>query len=131
MMEYPGKTVTLDTTAWESTEWYNEWAIHIYGTNGSLHAVPDYPVAELYLRERTSGFEAGITNMTTEFPHGTSHVPTYYRKQFESLFARVRGAKELEWENGCCGLQKNGTILKIIAAMYKPSKSRQWVEVET
>ena len=35
--------------------------------------------------------------MKTEFLHG---------KRFESLFARVRGIRELELENGFCGLEK-------------------------
>lgn len=55
MTEYPDKTATLGMTAWEPTEWCNDCAIDIYGTNGSLHAVPDYPVAELYLREGRGG----------------------------------------------------------------------------
>jgi predicted dehydrogenase len=128
MMEYPDKTVTLDMTAWEPTEWCSEWAIDIYGTNGSLHAIPDFPVATLYLREARGSFAAGTTKMETEFPHGTSNVPTCYRKQFESLFARVRGVKELE--NGCCNLEKNVNIMKIINAMYKSASSRQWVDVK-
>lgn len=127
MMEYPDKTITLDMTAWEPTEWCNEWAIDIYGSNGSLHAIPDYPVATLYLREATGSFSAGTTKMPTEQPHGTSNVPSYYRKQFESLFSRVRGSKALE--NGCCDLQKNVEILKVINAMYKSAATRQWVDV--
>lgn len=49
--------------------------------------------------------------MKTEFPHRTSNVPSCYRKRFESLFARVRGIKELELQSGCCGLGKNVIIL--------------------
>jgi predicted dehydrogenase len=127
MMEYPDKTITLDMTAWEPTEWCNEWAIDIYGTNGSLHAVPDYPVATLLLREAKGSFDAGETKMSTEQPHGTSNVPACYRKQFESLFARVRGSKP---ENGCCDLQRNVGILKVINAMYKSATTRQWVDVK-
>jgi predicted dehydrogenase len=130
MMEYRDKTVTLDMTAWEPTEWCNEWAIDVYGTNGSLHAVPDFPVAGLYLREARGGFDAGTTKMKTEFAHGTSNVATCFRKQFESLFSRVRGVKELELKEGCCGLEKSVMIFKIIAAAYKSSSSRQWVDVE-
>ena len=127
MMEYPDKTIMLDLTAWEPTDWCNEWAIDIYGTNGSLHAVPDYPVATLYLREARGSFNAGTTRMSTELPHGTSNVPAYYRRQFEALFARVRGVRALE--NGCCDLKKNIEILRIIDAMYKSATSRQWVNV--
>jgi predicted dehydrogenase len=127
MMEYADKTITLDMTAWEATEWCNEWAIDIYGTNGSLHAVPDFPVATLYLREARGSFPAGTTNMATELPNGTSNVPTCYRKQFESLIARVRSGKKPE--NGSCGLEKNVDIFKIINAMYKSASSRQWVDI--
>ena len=117
-MEYPDKTITMDMTAWEPTEWGNEWAIDIYGTSGSLHDVPDFPVAELYLRKLRNGFQSWYCQDETEFPHGTSNVPTCYRKQFKNLFARVRGMKEVELENGCCGLKRNVTILKIIAALH-------------
>ena len=47
--------MTLDVTAWEPMEWCNEWTMDIYSTNGSLHDVSDYPVAELYLREGRGG----------------------------------------------------------------------------
>lgn len=127
MMEYSDKTITLDMTAWEPTEWCNEWAIDIYGTNGSLHAVPDFPVATLYLREAKGSFSGGTTKMSTEQPHGISNVPSYYRKQFESLFSRVRGSTTVK--NGCCDLRKNVEILKVINAMYKSATSRQWIEV--
>jgi hypothetical protein len=68
--------------------------------------------------------------MKTEFPHRTSNVPSCYRKRFESLFARVRGIKELELQSGCCGLGKNVIILTTVAAMYKSSRRRQRIEVE-
>lgn len=126
-MEYTDKTITLDMTAWEPTEWCNEWAIDIYGINGSLHAVPDYPVATLLLRKAKGSFPAGTTQMPTELPHGTSNFPSCYRKKFESLFARVRGEKDLE--NGCCDMQRNIDILKTIGAMHKSATSRQWVDV--
>ena len=129
MMEYSDKTITLDMTAWEPTDWCNEWAIDIYGTNGSLHAVPDYPVATLYLREAKGSFNKGTTKLSTEYPHGTSNAPTYYRRQFESLFARVRGQTVQSLEHGCCDLQENVKILKIIDAMYKSVNTKGWVEV--
>ncbi|KAL1848414.1 hypothetical protein Plec18170_008012 [Paecilomyces lecythidis] len=127
IMEYADKTIVLDMTAWEPTEWCNEWAIDVYGTNGSLHAIPDYPVATLYLREARGSFKAGETKLSTEKPHGTSNVPACYHKQFQSLFDRVRGAKKLE--HGCCDLETNVKILKVVDAFYKSSASRQWVDV--
>lgn len=127
IMEYPDKTIVLDMTAWEPTEWCNEWAIDVYGTNGSFHAVPDYPVATLYLREGRGDFAAGETNMSTELPHGTSNIPSCYRKQLESLFARVRDTEPPML--GCCDLQTNVRILKVIDAFYKSANSRQWVDV--
>lgn len=81
-----------------------------------MPAFLDYLAATLYLREAKGSFNAGTTKMSTEQPHGTSNVLAYYRKQFEALFARVRGSKTLE--NGCCDLQKNAEILKVIDAMY-------------
>lgn len=108
-------------------EWCNEWAIDTYGSNGSLHAVPDYPVARLSLRQGVGSFRRGTTKLATEQPYGTSNVPVCYWKQFESLFSRVRGSTNLE--NGCCDLQKNIEILKVINAMYKSAISRQWVDV--
>ncbi|KAH8689178.1 putative oxidoreductase [Talaromyces proteolyticus] len=126
IMEYPDKTIVLDMTAWEPTEWCNEWAIDVYGTNGSLHAVPDYPVATLYLREARGSFAAGETKLSTELPHGTSNVPSCYRRQFKSLFTRVRGEQP---EDGCCDLQTNVQILKVIDAFYKSASSKQWIDV--
>jgi predicted dehydrogenase len=127
IMEYPDKNIVLDMTAWEPTEWCNEWAIDIYGTNGSLHVIPDFPVASLYLREARGSFSAGETKLKTELPHGTSNVPSCYRRQFESLFARVRGAKSLE--HGCCDLGTNVKIIKVIDAFYRSASSRQWIDV--
>lgn len=126
MMEYPDKTITMDLTAWEPTEWCNEWAIDIYGTNGSLHATPDYPTADLYLREARGSFEAGKTKLDTEMPYGVSNVPSCYKKQFESLFQRVRGMKP---KSGCCDLQTNVDILKVIHAAYRSAKTRSWQDV--
>lgn len=126
IMEYPDKTIVLDMTAWEPTEWCNEWAIDIYGTNGSLHVIPDFPVGTLYLREARGSFKAGETKLSTELPHGTSNVPSCYRKQFRSLFDRVRGNKP---EDGCCDLQTNVKILKVIDAFYKSANSKQWIDV--
>ncbi|KAJ6157937.1 Oxidoreductase [Penicillium chermesinum] len=70
ILEYDDKTVTLDMTAWEPTEWCNEWAIDIYGTNGSLHVIPDFPVATLNLRRAAGSFSAGETKLQTEYPTG-------------------------------------------------------------
>lgn len=126
IMEYPDKNIVLDMTAWEPTEWCNEWAIDIYGTNGSLHVIPDFPVASLYLREARGNFFSGETKLKTELPHGTSNVPSCYRRQFESLFARVRGAKSLEY--GCCDLGTNVKIIKVIDAFYRSASSRQWID---
>ncbi|CAL5874228.1 uncharacterized protein PFLUO_LOCUS8516 [Penicillium psychrofluorescens] len=127
IMEYSDKTIVLDMTAWEPTQWCNEWAIDIYGTNGSLHVIPDYPVATLYLREARGEFAAGPSKLSTEKPHGTSNIPSCYRKQLESLFARVRGTKVAGL--GCCDLQTNVKILKVIDAFYKSATSRQWKDV--
>ncbi|KAJ5679944.1 oxidoreductase [Penicillium macrosclerotiorum] len=127
IMEYSDKNIILDLTAWEATEWCNEWAIDIYGTNGSLHAIPDYPVATLFLREPRGDFAAGETKMTTEHPHGISNIPGCYRKQLETLFARVRTAKAPA--DGCCDLETNVNILKVIDAFYKSAASKQWVDV--
>lgn len=127
IMEYPDKNIVLDMTAWEPTEWCNEWAIDVYGTNGSLHAVPDFPAATLYLRKARGNFKAGETKLETELPHGTSNVPSCYRKQFESLFARVRGAKDAG--HGCCDLKNSVDVLKAIEAFYKSASERKWVDV--
>lgn len=110
MMEYSNKTVTLNMTPWKPIGWCNEWAID---TNGSLQTVPDFPVAELYLREARGGSDAGTTKVIGN--------------NLRVLSARVRGAsaKGLDLEQECCGLVKNVKILKIIAAIYESSSSRQ------
>lgn len=127
IMEYPDKNIVLDMTAWEPTEWCNEWAIDIYGTNGSLHAIPDYPVAVLNLRQGRGSFGPGETKMPTQLPHGTSNVPNCYRRQLESLGARVRG--DVTLQHGCCDLQTNFNILKVIDAFYKSASSQAWMNV--
>lgn len=127
IMEYPDKNITMDLTAWEPTEWCHEWAIDVYGTNGSLHAIPDYPDATLYLREAKGGFKAGEAKLETELPHGTSNVPSCYKKQFESLFARVGGQKDAG--DGTCGLENSVDVLKVIDAFYKSAEGRKWVDV--
>lgn len=127
IMEYDDKNVVLDMTAWEPTEWCNEWAMNIYGTNGSLHMNPDYPVATLMLRRAIGSFAAGETKLPTEHPHGQTNIPGCFHKQFESLFDRVRGKDETPEES--CGLSKNVDILRVIEAFYKSAESRQWVDV--
>ncbi|KAJ5174195.1 oxidoreductase [Penicillium canariense] len=127
ILEYPDKTIVLDLTAWEPTEWCNEWAIDIYGTNGSLHAIPDFPVATLYLRTERGEFVAGETKMATEHPHGISNIPRCYREQLETLGSRVREVKLPP--DGCCDLRMNVDIFKTIEAFYKSAATRQWEDV--
>lgn len=127
ILEYDDKIVVLDMTAWESTDWCNEWAIDIYGTNGSLHVIPDYPVATLNLRRAVGSFQAGETKLQTERPHGTSNIPSCYRKQLESLFDRVRDGASTPRER--CDMAQNREILKVIDAFYKSANSRQWVDI--
>lgn len=127
IMEYADKNVVLDMTAWEPTEWCHEWAIDVYGTNGSLHAIPDYPAATMYLRGARGDFNAGETKLKTELPHGTSNVPSCYRRQFESLFARVKGHQDAG--EGSCGLSNSVDVLKVIDAFYRSAEERKWIDV--
>lgn len=132
MKDYPDETVTLEVMASMPIELCDEGVIDVYGTNGSLHAVPEFSIAELNFREGCHGFEAGTTKMETDLLHGTSNVPACNQKlsRLESLFTRVRGAKESDLKQGCCGLENNVKIVKAIAAMYKSSSSRQWMDGE-
>ena len=42
-----------------------------YGTNDLLHAVPQFPVAGLYLREARVGWQAGTSKAKMDLPHET------------------------------------------------------------
>jgi hypothetical protein len=133
MKDYPDKSVTLEVLHWKPIELCNEGVIDVYGTNGSLHAVPEFPIAELNFREGRHGFEAGTTKKKTDLLHGTSNVPSCNQKPSRVClpgWARVRGAKESDLKQGCCGLENNVKIVKAIAARYKSSSSRQWMDVE-
>jgi predicted dehydrogenase len=126
MLEYPDKIVMLDLTAWEPTEWCSEWAIDIYGINGSLHAVPDPPSAKLYLREKRGGLPAGHSQMETHMASEDSNIAGCFKRQFGSLFNRVRGYSP----HGCCGLENASDILRVMDAAYRSARERKWIDIE-
>lgn len=126
ILEYPDKNVTMDLTAWEPTEWCHEWAIDVYGTNGSLHANPDPATAKLYLREARGSFKSGHTEMQSAHAAGESGIADCYRRQFQTLFRRVRGKPS---EDGDCGLHSAVDIMRVIDAAYKSAKEGRRLEV--
>lgn len=126
ILEYPNKTILLDLTAWEPTEWCHEWAIDIYGTNGSLHAIPNPPAATLYLREARDDYPMGKSQVPLASAKGISDMVNCYMRQFESLVKRIRGQTP---DDGDCRLENATGILLVIDAAYQSARSRQWVDI--
>lgn len=126
ILEYPDKNVIMDLTAWEPTEWCHEWAIDVYGTNGSLHVNPDPATGQLFLREARASFLAGRTEMKSTLPVGQSGIVDCYRRQFETLFRRAGG---LPAEDGDCGLGTATDIMRVIGSAYVSGREGRKVDI--
>ncbi len=126
ILEYQDKTVTVDLTAWEPTNWCEEWAVEVYGTNGSLHAVPHPAEVRLTLRAGAGGHRAGTTVVRAPNPRpGQRILIESYRRQLASLIARVAGSAD---EHGC-DLPIGVGVMQIMEGMYRAGHDRQWVEL--
>lgn len=126
ILDYSDKIVTVDLTAWESTNWCEDWAVEIYGTNGTLHAVPHPAEVRLMLRTGAGRHRAGTTVLRAPSPRpGQRILIEAYRRQLASLIARVAGSAD---EHGC-DLRIGVGVMRIMEAMYRASRDRQWVEL--
>jgi predicted dehydrogenase len=112
---YPDKLVTMDLTAWESGNWVEDWAVQIYGTNGTLQVNLGSEEVSLVLREGRSGFDAGRTSWMSE----RSDFGYTYERQLESLIRRIRGSEVPEKVDLDSGIG----VLRVLGALYESASS--------
>lgn len=108
---YPDKLVTVDVTAWESGNWVKDWALDIYGTNGTVGVNAGSEVVSVALREARGGFPAGQTN----FEGGQSGLWYMYERQLDSLINRTLGIGAVEE----VGLDAGIAVLRVLEAMFE------------
>lgn len=118
LLEYPTQTVTVDFTAWEPTTWCAQWWIEVYGTNGSLVAVPEPGEVRLHLRDASGRFAAGETIMRSP----RRGLTTAYGRQLDSVLDRARG-RSPETE---CGLEHGTGVMRMLEAIYDSARTRTW-----
>jgi predicted dehydrogenase len=141
IFEYPDKIVTFDVTAWEPTTWCAQWAIELYGTNGSLRAIPDPAEVQLTLRSPAGAFGAGTTVLRAPTEPGKRSLIETYRRQLDSLLARLTtgaaagdpgdpGAAGAAGEAGACGLVLATSTMRVLSATYAAAATGSWVRLD-
>lgn len=126
ILEYEGNNVVVDFTAWEPTDWCEDWGISLYGTNGTFHGVLNPPKGEVMLREARGGYAKGVTRISTEKEVGVSNQIGYYEKQIE-LFLK-RAMQRVETEKS--GWEIEVALMKVLKAVYVSARERRFVDVE-
>jgi predicted dehydrogenase len=115
MLTYTDKVITIDLTAWESGSWVEDWAIQIYGTNGTVQVDLGREEVRLVLREGRSGFDAGrISWMEQRSDFGYT-----YERQLDSLIRRIRGFEVEEKVDLDAGMG----VLRVLRALYESASS--------
>jgi predicted dehydrogenase len=125
ILECETHNVVADFTAWQPTDWREDWGTHMYGTNGALHGVLNPPQCHVQLREGRGRFPAGRTEMRTELAPGVNNQPAYFRRQLESLLRRVEDCSRVE----IVGLQTQSKLMKVLQAFYKSAEDRRFVDI--
>ena len=119
---YPDKVATLDVTAWEATDWVEDWRMEYYGTNGTLTLTPAPPKFRLLLRTPRAGYGAGETTFSgSGDPHGpeVSLVPdAAYRRQLTGLMDKLRENRSVSQRS----LRTAQGVVHVLDAIYKSSK---------
>jgi predicted dehydrogenase len=110
-MLYPDKVVTVDLTAWEGGNWVQDWAVQIYGTNGTALVDMGTETVLLRLREERGGFAAGVT----AFEGGQAGLGYMYERQLDSLLNRTFGLGASEE----VGLLAGMDVLRVLGAAYE------------
>ena len=78
---YDDKLVTVDLTAWEGGNWVRDWAVQIYGTNGTVSVAVGSELVRVTLREERGGFPAGRTTIEG----GHAGLGYMYERQLDAL----------------------------------------------
>lgn len=123
MLEYPNQTVSVDFTAWEPTTWCAQWWIELYGTNGSLVAIPQPSELKLTLREPGGRFGPGETVLSAE-DAGDARL-NCYRRQLDSLLSRLGGDASADR----CDLSQGRGVIRMLDAIYASAQERTWVSL--
>lgn len=127
---YPDKIVTFDVTAWEATDWVEDWRMEYYGTNGTLTVTPAPPKFRLFLRNSHADYRAGETTFSgSDGPRGPEVslvADADYQRQLTSLVNRVRGGQP----NSQRSLHTAQAVVHMLDAIYKSSQEDRELHVE-
>ena len=123
ILEYEHFNVNLDLTAWESNRYCEEWSIDIYGTNGTLHLVPDPPSAILTLKESVGRWSHGTHNIFQRNQPGASVLDEAFQRQMNSFFDRLAGR---EIPITPCHEDLVSQLSQLYIALYTSAKERSW-----
>jgi predicted dehydrogenase len=127
---YPDKIVTFDVTAWEATDWVEDWRMEYYGTNGTLTVTPAPPKFRLFLRNSHADYRAGETTFSgSDGPRGPEVslvADADYQRQLTSLVNRVRGGQP----NSQRSLHTAQGVVHMLDAIYKSSQEDRELHVE-
>lgn len=126
ILEYDDHNVVADFTAWEPTDWCEDWGINIYGTNGAFHGVLNPPKGELRLRAAKGGYSEGVTSIVPEKPEGVSNQVAYYTKQIDLFLKRVKEGVQTE----SSGIDIELKLMKVLQAIYTSAKERRFIDIE-
>jgi predicted dehydrogenase len=125
ILEYETHNVVVDFTAWEPTNWCEDWGINIYGTNGAFHGVLNPPDCRISLRSARAGYAEGTTQMETKEAKGVSNQFGYYQRQIDLLFQRVIHGSVTE----CAGIEVQTKLMKVLQAIYTSASERRFVDI--
>jgi predicted dehydrogenase len=127
---YPNKIATFDVTAWEATDWVEDWRMEYYGTNGTLTVTPTPPKSRMFLRNSRAGYRAGETTFSgSGGPRGpeVSLVPDAdYQRQLTSLVERLRRDQPASQRS----LRTAQAVVHVLDAIYRSSQEDRELLVE-
>ena len=126
ILEYETHNVVADFTAWEPTDWCQDWGINLYGTNGTFHGVLNPAVGQITLRSDKAGYKQGKTEITPEKGEGVSNQVGYYARQIDLLLRRAKtGEKTVS-----AGLPIQLNLMKVVEAMYASAEQGKFIIVQ-
>ena len=125
ILEYDTHNVVADFTAWEPTDWCQDWGINLYGTNGTFHGVLNPPVGQIMLRQEKAGYKQGKTDIATLKEQGVSNQVGYYTRQLDLLLRRTRTGEETE----SAGLPIQMKLMKVMDAMYSSAEQGRFITI--
>lgn len=126
---YDDKIATIDLTAWEATNWVEDWKIEFYGTNGTLTMGPYPPVVDLFLRNPHGHTASGRHRIVSGRPETagttTSTLEVTYRRELDTLIEALRSNSPPSQ----AGLHIARDVVRVCDALYRSSDAGRSVSV--